>query len=99
MHGGSLDGDISLIDLVKLLHLLYWVKKRLEGDKVMKIKAKYGVENVTIIAFVPAFDNCVEAVYVRDDGRIDTCFVKSSLTKTDDCWLTITDENYIPQRR
>lgn len=65
----------------------------------MKIKAKYGFENVTIIAFVPAFGNCVEAVYVRDDGKIATCFVKSSLTNAHDCRLTITDENYIPQRR
>lgn len=65
----------------------------------MKIKAKYGVENATIIAFVPAFDNCVRAVYVRSDGKIDTCFIESSLTNAYDCLLTITDENYIPQRR
>lgn len=65
----------------------------------MKIKAKYGFENVTIIAFVPAYDNCVRAVYVRSDGKIDTCFIESSLTNADNCALTITDENYIPQRR
>ena len=65
----------------------------------MKIKAKFGLENVTIIAFVPAFDNCVKAVYVRNDGKIGTCYVESSLTSTNDCQLTISDENYIPQRR
>ena len=65
----------------------------------MKIKAKYGFENVTIIAFVPAYDNCVKAVYVRDDGKVGTCYVESSLTNAYDCLLTITDENYIPQRR
>lgn len=65
----------------------------------MKIKAKYGSENVTIIAFVPAYDNVVKAVYVRSDGKMSTCFIDSSLTTAFNCALTITDENYIPQRR
>jgi hypothetical protein len=61
-------------------------------DKVMKIKAAYGSKQVTIIAFVPAYDNCVKAVYVSGDGKIGTCHA-------DNCLLTITDENYIPQDR
>ena len=56
----------------------------------MKIKAKYGVENVTIIAFVPAHDKYVKAVYVRSDGQVGACYTDTGL-------LTITDENYIPQ--
>jgi hypothetical protein len=67
----------------------------LKGDKLMKIQAKFGLENVIIIAFVPAFDNCVKAVYVRNDGKLGTCFVESSLDKPADCRLIITDENYI----
>lgn len=58
----------------------------------MKIKAKYGVENVIIIAFVPAHGNCVKAIFVRDDGKIGSSYVDNGL-------LTVTDENYIQQRR
>lgn len=58
----------------------------------MKIKARYGVKDVIIIAFVPAYDNCVKAIFVRDDGKIGTCYVDNGL-------LTVTDENYIQQRR
>ena len=57
----------------------------------MKIKAKYVVEDVIIIAFVPAYDKYVQAIYVEDDGKIGTCYVDNGL-------LTITDENYIPQK-
>ena len=58
----------------------------------MKIKAEFGSEQITIIAFVTEYDKYVYAVYVDRDGKIDTCNV-------DHCLLTITDENYIPQER
>ena len=58
----------------------------------MKIKAKYGAENVIIIALVPAYDKYVKVIYIGEDGKIGTCHA-------DHCLLTITDENYIPQRR
>ena len=58
----------------------------------MKIKAKYGSQNVTIISFVPTNNNVTQAIYVTDDGKINSCYIGTPY-----CPLTVIDENYITQ--
>ena len=58
--------------------------------RTVKIKAKYGLENITIIAFVNTFDSTIKAVYVNEKGELGSCFIDSNS-------LTITDKDYIPQ--
>ena len=54
----------------------------------MKIKAiLYGMFNVTIIDFVSANYNDIKAVYVDDDGKVDSCYLDK---------VQIIDKDYIP---
>ena len=56
----------------------------------MKIRARVlGVFEVTIIAFVPAHSCDVKAVYVDNNGKVNSCYIDH---------IEILDKDYIPTK-
>lgn len=56
----------------------------------MKIRAKiYGMFEVTIIDFVSAHSSDIQAVYVDDTGKVNSCYMDK---------IEILDKEYIPTK-
>ena len=57
----------------------------------MKIKAKYYDRNVTIIDFVNTIGSNIKAIYIDENGNIDTCYLGI------DNHLVVVDNEYLPK--
>lgn len=57
----------------------------------MKIKAKYYDRNITIIDFVSTIGSNIKAIYIDENGNIDTCYLST------DSHLVVVDKDYLPK--